>query len=44
VRDDVARGYVSIRSAREDYGVVLADGLTVDAAATARLRAEKTSQ
>src|SRR5262249_37489173 len=41
VREDVARGYVSIKSAREDYGVVLGDDLKVDAAATARRR-EKT--
>jgi len=42
VRDDVARGYVSTAAAREDYGVVLKDGLDVDAEATARLRRDKT--
>ncbi|HEX9463765.1 MAG TPA: hydantoinase B/oxoprolinase family protein [Alphaproteobacteria bacterium] len=38
VRQDVVRGYVSIEAARRDYGVVLAADLTIDAAATARLR------
>jgi N-methylhydantoinase B len=42
VRDDVARGYVSPRSARDDYGVVIGVDLAVDADATARLRQEKT--
>jgi N-methylhydantoinase B len=42
VRDDVARGYVSLAAAREDYGVVLDPALAVDADATARLRREKT--
>ena len=41
VRDDVARGYVSLASAREDYGVVLDGRLDVDGAATARLRRDK---
>ncbi len=41
VRDDVARGYVSAASAREDYGVVLKSDLDVDAEATAQLRREK---
>jgi N-methylhydantoinase B len=43
VRDDVAKGYVSETSAREDYGVVLTgDGVDVrvDQAATEELRAE----
>jgi N-methylhydantoinase B len=40
VRTDVRRGYVSIEAAANDYGVVLDPGdLSVDAAATARLRA-----
>jgi N-methylhydantoinase B len=42
VRDDVARGYVSLESAREDYGVALDCELGVDADATARLRRTKT--
>jgi len=42
VRDDVARGYVSPRSARDDYGVVIGPDLAVDAESTARLRREKT--
>jgi N-methylhydantoinase B len=41
VRDDVARGYVSLASAREDYGVVLDGRLDVDGAATALLRRDK---
>ncbi len=41
VRWDVLEGYVSIESARHDYGVVLQSGtLEVDQAATDRLRAE----
>jgi N-methylhydantoinase B len=45
VLDDVLDEYVSMRSAREDYGVVLTGSLedltlAVDAEATARLRAE----
>jgi N-methylhydantoinase B len=43
VREDVARDYVSIACAREDYGVVLTPELAVDADATARLRRQKTS-
>jgi len=42
VRVDVARDYVSLERAREDYGVVITSELAVDAEATARLRAEKT--
>jgi hypothetical protein len=41
VRDDVARGYVSILSAREDYGVALTGDLDVDVEATARLRGQE---
>jgi len=37
VREDVADGFVSIETAKNDYGVVLAGGF-VDEAATARLR------
>jgi hypothetical protein len=37
----VARGYVSLASAREDYGVVLDGRLDVDGAATALLRRDK---
>jgi len=41
VRDDVVAGYVSLEAARREYGVVLdPEQLTVDAAATERLRAE----
>ena len=40
VRWDVVEGYVSLESARRDYGVVLEPGtLEVDQAATDRLRA-----
>jgi N-methylhydantoinase B len=38
VRQDVVRDYVSRQAAAADYGVALNDDLTVDAAATARLR------
>ena len=38
VRLDVVRGYVSREAARTDYGVVIADDGSVDAAATAALR------
>ena len=44
VREDVARGYVSRASARDDYGVALDADLAVDDAATARLRGEKTAR
>jgi N-methylhydantoinase B len=40
VAHDVREEYVSARSAREDYGVVLTDDGEVDAAATQALRAE----
>jgi N-methylhydantoinase B len=40
VRDDVLRGYVSREAARDDYGVAFTDDLSVDAAATKRLRAK----
>jgi len=42
VRDDVARGYVSLEAAREDYGVALDRDLGIDPDATARLRGKKT--
>jgi N-methylhydantoinase B len=44
VRADVVRGYVSLQAAQDDYGVVIdpAD-LTVNTAATARLRGEQTT-
>jgi N-methylhydantoinase B len=38
VRQDVVRDYVSREAAAADYGVLLKDDLTIDAAATARLR------
>jgi N-methylhydantoinase B len=38
VRNDVREEFVSVASAREDYGVVLRDDLTLDEAATARQR------
>jgi hypothetical protein len=41
VREDVARDYVSVASARDDYGVVFTPDLAVDAEATARLRRQK---
>jgi N-methylhydantoinase B len=40
VRQDVLRGYVSREAARDDYGVALADDLSVDEEETARLRAK----
>jgi len=40
VRDDVGNGYVSLERAREDYGVVLREDLSVDVEATARERAK----
>ena len=40
LRDDVVRGYVSRRAARDDYGVAFKDDLSVDADATAKLRAK----
>jgi N-methylhydantoinase B len=40
VRQDVERGYVSRQAARDDYGVALADDLSIDAEETARLRAK----
>lgn len=43
VREDVLEGYVSIESAREDYGVVLSETLELDEDATTRLRAEKSA-
>ncbi|HXJ80361.1 MAG TPA: hydantoinase B/oxoprolinase family protein [Candidatus Methylomirabilis sp.] len=41
VRLDVLGGFVSVESAREDYGVVIDERGVTDAAATARLRALK---
>jgi N-methylhydantoinase B len=41
VREDVVRGYVSVGSAREDYGVALDSDLAIDADATAQLRRKK---
>jgi len=38
VRCDVVEEFVSVTSARDDYGVVLGDDLSVDAEATKRLR------
>jgi N-methylhydantoinase B len=38
VRDDVIEEFISAKSAREDYGVVLRPDGTVDAAATERQR------
>jgi hypothetical protein len=35
------RDYVSLASARDEYGVVLTGDLDIDATATARLRKEK---
>jgi N-methylhydantoinase B len=39
VRRDVAGGFVSVGSAREDYGVVMDERGTIDTAATEALRA-----
>ena len=41
VREDVARGYVSVTGAREDYGVVLTPDLAVDTGATDEQRTQK---
>jgi len=42
VLEDVRQGYVSIRAAAEDYGVVIdAAAMAIDRAATARLRAAR---
>jgi N-methylhydantoinase B len=38
VRNDVREEFISIASARDDYGVVLRDDLTLDEAATIRRR------
>ncbi|MCS6927588.1 MAG: hydantoinase B/oxoprolinase family protein [Candidatus Binatia bacterium] len=40
VRQDVLNGYVSLQAAREQYGVVLTEDLTVDWEQTQRLRRE----
>ena len=42
VRQDVLNGYVSLQAAREQYGVVLDEGLAVDWEQTQRLRRRKT--
>ena len=41
VRQDVLNGYVSLQAAREQYGVVLDEGLAVDWEQTQRLRRRK---
>jgi len=42
VLDDVRNGYVSLASAREDYGVVInLETMTIDSVATAALRSCK---
>jgi N-methylhydantoinase B len=41
VQEDVVRDYVSLASARDEYGVVLTPDRNVDVDATARLRREK---
>jgi N-methylhydantoinase B len=38
VRTDVQEEFISARAAREDYGVVLRDDLSIDQAATERQR------
>jgi hypothetical protein len=38
VRADVIEGFITGRSARDDYGVALGDDLSIDIGATARLR------
>jgi N-methylhydantoinase B len=43
VRQDVVRGYVSRDAARDDYGVAFKEDFSVDADATAKLRAKATS-
>jgi N-methylhydantoinase B len=40
VRQDVINGYVSLQAAREEYGVVLTEGLEIDWERTKRLRSE----
>jgi N-methylhydantoinase B len=44
VRADTREEFISARSAREDYGVVLRDDLSIDEAATERLRTALRSQ
>ena len=44
VREDVVRGYVSRDAARDDYCVAFKDDLSVDDAATAKLRAKSESK
>ena len=43
VREDVVRGYVSLKSAHADYGVAFKSDLSVDTDATAKLRAKANS-
>jgi len=38
VRTDVQEAFISLQSARDDYGVVLRDGLSIDRRATLKLR------
>jgi N-methylhydantoinase B len=38
VRNDVREEFISVASARDDYGVVLRDDLTLDEAGTVRQR------
>jgi N-methylhydantoinase B len=44
VRADVAEELISLRAAREHYGVVLTEGLSVDESATTKLRQTLRSQ
>jgi len=44
VRHDVLEEFISVASARDNYGVVLGDDLTLDEAATARRRDELRSR
>jgi len=39
VADDVRQGFISIEAAQRDYGVAFGADGTIDAAATAKLRA-----
>lgn len=41
VRQDVLNGYVSLQAARDEYGVVLGEGLAIDREQTRRLRREQ---
>ncbi|MBI3796599.1 MAG: hydantoinase B/oxoprolinase family protein [Deltaproteobacteria bacterium] len=44
VRQDVLNGYVSLPAAREQYGVVLSEGLEIDWEQTQKIRRQDTSQ